>query len=625
MHIVHVVRQFRPAVGGLESCVEELALAQSASGNRITVVTLNRVFGTADEQPLPESESFASQIRVVRIPYFGSRRYPLAFSVLRHLREADVVHVHGIDFFFDFLAWTKFIHRKKLVVSTHGGFFHTGFAQKLKRRYFATVTRASMKAYGAVAAVSVADQYQFERIRPGGVVCIENGINLEKFAGCASRTARKAIVSHGRFSDNKRIDRLIEFLAALRDRDPEWRLHLAGRPWNVTADAIRALAADAGVADGVEIIESPDDAALRRLFGRCSVFATASEYEGFGLAAVEAMAAGLFPVLSDIPAFRHLARQTGMGMIADYENPARAAERFIAQWNRIEPRLDETREQLQRAAAAYDWRKVAQKYQELYEAALGRSQRWILDVPIQVESFASAVEHLDERLDGEQPTRVAFANAHTLNIASLDSRLQRVLQNAIVLNDGIGMDIASRLYYGAPFPENLNGTDFIPAYLAGTRHRLRIFLLGSRRGVAGRAAQWLRERFPQHEIVDHHHGYIDDPEDNAAVVARIRRSRADVLLVAMGDPKQGYWLADNLEATGCRLGFGVGALLDFMAGEIPRAPERIRRLRLEWAYRLALEPQRLWRRYVVECSTFLARVAGRWWSGVRVPNSAGMS
>jgi UDP-N-acetyl-D-mannosaminuronic acid transferase (WecB/TagA/CpsF family) len=89
----------------------------------------------------------------------------------------------------------------------------------------------------------------------------------------------------------------------------------------------------------------------------------------------------------------------------------------------------------------------------------------------------------------------------------------------------------------------------------------------------------------------------------------------------MGDPKQEFWLAENLAATGCRLGIGVGALLDFVAGQMPRAPGPIRRAHLEWAYRLAIEPRRLWRRYVVECSTFLVRVAVQWWSGVRVPDS----
>ena len=623
MHIVHVVRQFHPAIGGLETCVQELAAEQITNGHRVSVITLDRIFGAKNEQSLPKFESLASRIQIIRIPFIGSQRYPIAWRVLKYLRDVDVVHVHGIDFFFDFLAWTRIIHRKKLIVSTHGGFFHTAFAKSLKRIYFAIVTKASAKAYSAVVAVSSADQQQFDRIRPGGVVCVENGINLRKFANCAAQAPQKAIVSHGRFSDNKRIDCLVTFFAALHRRDPSWRLYLAGRRWNVDVNEIQALARASGVSGAVKVVESPDDEMLREIMGRCSVFATASEYEGFGIAAVEAMAGGLFPVLSDIPPFRHLFNQTGVGMIADFRDIEGSVERFLAKWREIENAPDVFRARATRAAAVYDWGRVADKYQEVYNTALGRSKRWILNVPIQVESFTSAVEHLDERFDANTPTTVAFANAHTLNTASSDPAFQTVLQHAMVFNDGIGVDIASRLQYGVPFPENLNGTDFMPAYLGTTRHRFRIFLLGSRPGIADKAANWVRTHFPQHAVVGVHHGYIG-PEDNARIVDFIRKASADVVLVAMGDPKQEFWLADNLAATGCRLGFGVGALLDFVAGEVPRASQTIRRAHLEWAYRLAIEPRRLWRRYVVGCSAFLGRIAVQWWSGVRVPNSVSM-
>ena len=115
MDIVHVVRQFHPAVGGFESVVFELALQQIGAGHRVSVVTLNRLLNSPDNARLPAQETVAG-IRIVRIPFFGSSRYPLAFSVLKHVGEADIVHVHAIDFFVDFLAWTKPIHRRTLVV-----------------------------------------------------------------------------------------------------------------------------------------------------------------------------------------------------------------------------------------------------------------------------------------------------------------------------------------------------------------------------------------------------------------------------------------------------------------------------------------------------------------------------
>ena len=167
MFIVHVVRQFHPGRGGLESVVLELASAQVKSGHRVRVVTLDRLFQAADRQRLPATDTHDG-IEIVRIPYFGSTRYPIAFSALRHIEGADVVHVHAIDFFFDYLAWTKPIHGRTLVVSTHGGFFHTAYAARLKRLWFGTVTRLSMKFYAGVAAVSAFDFEQFRAIRPTG-------------------------------------------------------------------------------------------------------------------------------------------------------------------------------------------------------------------------------------------------------------------------------------------------------------------------------------------------------------------------------------------------------------------------------------------------------------------------
>jgi len=103
------------------------------------------------------------------------------------------------------------------------------------------------------------------------------------------------------------------------------------------------------------------------------------------------------------------------------------------------------------------------------------------------------------------------------------------------------------------------------------------------------------------------------------IIADIRASQADVLLVGLGNPIQELWLMENLAETGCRLGFAVGALLDFMAGRFPRAPEWMRELRVEWIYRLVQEPLRLWRRYLVGNPVFLLRIVAQWFGGARIP------
>jgi alpha-1,3-mannosyltransferase len=126
---------------------------------------------------------------------------------------------------------------------------------------------------------------------------------------------------------------------------------------------------------------------------------------------------------------------------------------------------------------------------------------------------------------------------------------------------------------------------------------------------------------PHHAIVGCRDGYAD-AADTTEITEAIRRAGADVLFVGMGNPKQEVWLLEHLAETGCRLGFGVGALFDFMSGAVPRAPAWMRAARIEWAYRLMQEPGRLWRRYLVGMPTFLVRVAAQWCVGARTSGGA---
>jgi alpha-1,3-mannosyltransferase len=616
MQIVHVVRQFHPSIGGLEAVVRELAMAQHAKGHDVRIVTLDRIFNAPHAHRLPHFEKMDG-LEIVRIPYFGFKRYPIAFSAIRHIRDADIVHVHGIDFFFDYLAWTAPLHRRKLVVSTHGGFFHTGFAARLKRLYFNTVTRLSLSWYAGVAAVSVADHQLFGQIRHQGICLIENGVDVDKFSDASSHTPKKTLLSIGRLSSNKRLDSVIHFLAALCRLDPQWSLRIAGRPWDVSPAELRNLAQRDGLSDKVEIIDTPPDKKIREVMGDCSAFVSASSYEGFGLVAVEALSAGLVPVVSPIPPFQHLVDKTGVGTVVDFDDVDAAARTFLADWTKLSAHYNSNRRSAMTAASAFRWPAVSEKYQAFYDSVLGKNVRSILDVPVRVDTSSEAIEFLDRHFDRGPQEIVVFANANTLNAAAADERVHSILDHAIVFNDGIGVDIASRLLFGTSFPENLNGTDFLPNYLKHTKNRYRIFLLGSKPGIVDRAADRMSKLMPQHKIVGTCHGYIP-PEQMEAVVAQIRRSRADILLVGMGNPAQEHWLNDHLKDTGCRLGFGVGALLDFLADVVPRAPQWVRSARAEWAYRLMQEPMRLWRRYLVEMPIFLFRVFQQWAMGSRV-------
>lgn len=233
--------------------------------------------------------------------------------------------------------------------------------------------------------------------------------------------------------------------------------------------------------------------------------------------------------------------------------------------------------------------------------------RVILGVRLKVSSRAKEIEMLDAAIQSGQHVNVAFANSHTLTIANASHEFRHTLQSFHVLNDGVGVDLASRIKFGERFPENLNGTDFIPHYFSSSRHPLRVFLLGARAHVVEAAAKNIQKEYPQHRIVGYHSGYFEKDATDA-ICDTIRESGADVLLVAMGNPLQEQWIVEHGDKTGTKLRFGVGALFDFMSGLTPRAPELVRRMRCEWIFRLALEPKRLCRRYIVENSIFLKNI-----------------
>ena len=328
MYVVHVVRQFYPGVGGLENHVLDLARAQVAAGDRIRVVTLDRLFKDEAQERLAATEMLDG-IEIVRIPFSGSQRYPLALSVLRHLDGADIVHVHAIDFFFDFLGWTRPLHRHKLVATTHGGFFHTNYAARLKRVWFSTITRLSSMFYDAIVACSTSDYERFRTVCPGRVRLIEDGVNTSKFHDAAAKQFQKSLIAIGRFSQNKRVDLLLRFAEALAAKDPDWRLTIAGRPDDLRIADIDALIRSAGLESSVRVVDSPSDAELKQLMADSSFLASASDYEGFGMTSIEGMSAGLFPVLSDIPPFRSLVARTGLGLILDFNDSEAAANTLL--------------------------------------------------------------------------------------------------------------------------------------------------------------------------------------------------------------------------------------------------------------------------------------------------------
>lgn len=365
--VVHIVRQYSPSIGGMEDVVQNIARQQQDNHGQIPrIVTLNRLFRNSDELLAPKEQ--INSVEVVRLPFYGTSRYPLCPQVLQHVAHADVIHVHGIDFFFDYLALTKPLHRRPLVASTHGGFFHTKFASTLKKIYFNTVTRTSSMAYDKIIATSENDGDIFSAIVSAPkLTVIENGVNVEKYSDQAAATSTKTMIYFGRWSINKGLLETLTLFKQLLAREPDWKLIIAGREYDHTANELRAAVDEQQLSKSVQIAPNPSDNELAELIGRSSYFICMSRHEGFGIAPIEAMSAGLTPVLSDIPPFRHLIEQSGIGLLLSAGNGADNVAGLLKLHEATHADYAHHRNQVQQFADRYNWRHIADKYIDVYK------------------------------------------------------------------------------------------------------------------------------------------------------------------------------------------------------------------------------------------------------------------
>jgi N-acetylglucosaminyldiphosphoundecaprenol N-acetyl-beta-D-mannosaminyltransferase len=224
----------------------------------------------------------------------------------------------------------------------------------------------------------------------------------------------------------------------------------------------------------------------------------------------------------------------------------------------------------------------------------------ILGVRVDCLDMPGAVDAIERLVDEGGPTRlVATVNPEFVMRARVDEAFRRVLdESGLSLPDGIGVVWAMRRQ-GCPQDGRVTGSDLVPLLAARCAERgFRLFLLGSRPGVAAEAACRLERDNPGLRVAGVHGG-SPRPEDDEETLRHIRAARPDVLLVAYGAPHQELWIARNRARLGVPVAMGVGGTLDFLAGRVRRAPRWLRNAHLEWLWRLALQPARMRRMAVL--------------------------
>lgn len=195
---------------------------------------------------------------------------------------------------------------------------------------------------------------------------------------------------------------------------------------------------------------------------------------------------------------------------------------------------------------------------------------------------------------------VMYANAHAINLAQHNPFFRAALNTAtVVFCDGQGLRIGAALL-GHPLPERFTPPDWIDQLVrrvAGPNQR--VMLIGGLPGVAERAAARMQAWAPTTTFV-YEHGYFTlGSAEERLLLERIALIRPQLLLIGMGMPRQELWLQRHMHHLPVGVAMTVGALFDYLAGELPRAPRWVTDSGFEWAARLVVEPQRLWRRYLL--------------------------
>ncbi len=215
----------------------------------------------------------------------------------------------------------------------------------------------------------------------------------------------------------------------------------------------------------------------------------------------------------------------------------------------------------------------------------------IFSIEISQLGLAETTKTILQNLDKSGKSHIVTANSEMLYLTTKDKKLKKILQNAeIVTPDGVGAVWAAKKL-SKPVKERVAGFDLFRSILEHG-DGINIFLLGAKPNIVEKAAENISRTYKDVNAVGFNDGYF---KDNDLVISEINNSKADILFVALGCPKQEYWISDNLDDLDIKVAMGVGGSFDVVAGEVKRAPKIWQRLGLEWAYRLIKQPNRFFR------------------------------
>jgi N-acetylglucosaminyldiphosphoundecaprenol N-acetyl-beta-D-mannosaminyltransferase len=234
----------------------------------------------------------------------------------------------------------------------------------------------------------------------------------------------------------------------------------------------------------------------------------------------------------------------------------------------------------------------------------------ILGCPFDAVSFPETVHHITQAVVEDKTLQVVPGNVDFVMKARRDPLFAQELWRAdLVVADGVPIVWAASML-GDSICGRVSGTDLVWSCAEiSAETGCAVALIGGKSGVALRAAQKMRERYPQSKLYAIPTAMPLDYDENVKLVEQIRAVHASIILVALGAPRQERWVQANLAACKANVGIGIGSAFDIICGDTPRAPDWMKDRGLEWLYRMLQEPRRLGKRYLIEDSPFLLYLA----------------
>ncbi|MBR0459100.1 MAG: WecB/TagA/CpsF family glycosyltransferase [Victivallales bacterium] len=451
----------------------------------------------------------------------------------------------------------------------------------------------------AISETTKADMVTYWGCHPEDVTVLYNGWRAPASISSAQAHGEALLYISRIEHPGKNHVRLIEAYGRLpRELAAAHPLLLVGQDWK-DAEAVHQVAQNSPNGEYIQFKGFVED--LEPLWQQTGYYVFPSLYEGFGLSLVEAMARGIPCACSGNGALGEVAGDVALTFDPENsEDIAKTLEHLLTLSK------DECRERVTRGLShiqKFSW--------SAHAAGLAKKIATVpvFGIPVARVTEDEAVEHIVQiaKAPKERTQFVATLNVNFVSNAVKcyplrgDEELWGYLRKAdFVTADGMPLVILSRLE-GCPLPERVTGADLVPRlFHRFSEEKLSMYILGGKEEDLQKAFA----KLPSVKIVGTDTSIVDLKEPQPEILERINQARPDLLLVALGNPKQELWMGRNRDRLHIPVMIGVGGTFNFIAGSVKRAPKWMQKCCLEWVFRIVQEPGRLWKRYAVDMGKF---------------------